>query len=176
MFLLYLAGHGTVFDGAYHFIPPEAIYTNEQDFRAASLDEQGFQSLLKTIRAQKSLILLDTCHAGAMKLASVASGLAIRGDLDEKTAITKLQRATGRTVLMASSDKAMALEGYQQHGFFTAALLQGLSGEADTDKDHRVDGLELAMFVEKRVPIISKDRQFPIHESNGNNFPIRYLQ
>ena len=176
VFLLYLAGHGTVFDGAYHFIPPEAIYTNEQDFRAASLDEQGFQSLLKTIRAQKSLILLDTCHAGAMKLASVASGLAIRGDLDEKTAITKLQRATGRTVLMASSDKAMALEGYQQHGFFTAALLQGLSGEADTDKDHRVDGLELAMFVEKRVPIISKDRQFPIHESNGNNFPIRYLQ
>ena len=176
VFLLYLAGHGTVFDGAYHFIPPEAIYTNEQDFRAASLDEQGFQSLLKTIRAQKSLILLDTCHAGAMKLASVASGLAIRGDLDEKTAITKLQRATGRTVLMASSDKAMALEGYQQHGFFTAALLQNLSGEADTDKDHRVDGLELAMFVEKRVPIISKDRQFPIHESNGNNFPIRYLQ
>ncbi len=176
VFLLYLAGHGAVFDGAYHFIPPEAIYTNEQDFRAASLNTQGFQDLLKTIRAQKSLILLDTCHAGAMKLASLASGLAMRGDLDEKTAITKLQRATGRTVLMASSDKAMALEGYQQHGFFTAALLQGLNGEADTDKDHRVDGLELAIFVEKRVPIISKDRQFPIHESNGNNFPIRYLQ
>ena len=165
-----------MFDGAYHFIPTEAIYHNEKDFRTASLDEQGFRELLKTIPAQKSLILLDTCYAGAIKLDALASGLAMRGDLTEKTAITKLMRATGRTVLMASSDKAMALEGFQQHGFFTAALLQNLSGEADTDKDHRVDGLELAMFVEKRVPIISKDRQFPIHESNGNNFPIRYLQ
>jgi WD40 repeat protein len=176
VFLLYLAGHGMVFDGAYHFIPTEAIYNNEKDFRAASLDEQGFRELLKTIPAQKSLILLDTCYAGAIKLDALASGLAMRGDLTEKTAITKLMRATGRTVLMASSDKAMAIEGYQQHGFFTAALLQGLQGEADTDKDHIVDGLELAIFVEKRVPVISKDRQFPIHESNGTNFPIGTAQ
>ncbi len=176
VFLLYLAGHGAVFDGAYHFIPTEAIYRNEKDFRAASLDEQGFRELLKTIPAQKSLILLDTCYAGAIKLDGLASGLAMRGDLTEKTAITKLMRATGRTVLMASSDKAMALEGFQQHGFFTAALLQGLQGEADTDHDHVVDGLELASFVEKRVPVISKDRQFPIHESNGTNFPIGFAQ
>lgn len=176
VFLLYLAGHGAVFDGAYHFVPQDDIYRSEKNFRAASLNQQDFQDLLKTIRAQKSLILLDTCYAGAVKLAALASGLAVRGDLEEKTAITKLMRATGRTVLMASSDKTMALEGYKDHGFFTYALLQGLQGAADSNHNDEISTLELADFVSDLVPKISKDKQFPIHESNGNAFPIGYTR
>jgi len=177
VFLLYMAGHAAVFEGTYHFIPQDDIYRSEKDFRAASLDEQGLQDLLKTIRAQKSLIFLDTCFAGAaVKLASVPNALAARGDLEEKTAITKLMRATGRTVLMASSDKTMAFEGYQGHGIFSYVLLEGLQGKADTDHNGEISTLELAAYVSDRVPQVSHDRQFPIHESNGNVFPIGYVR
>jgi uncharacterized caspase-like protein len=103
VFVLYLAGHGVVLGGSYHFIPVDAIYRNENAFRQASLNEHRLRELLAKIRAQKSLVILDTCYAGAAsKLASFATAVAARGDLSEKTAITKLRRATGRAVLAAS--------------------------------------------------------------------------
>jgi WD40 repeat protein len=173
VFVLYMAGHGIVLSGAYHFIPADAIYRNEQALRKASLDEQRLRDLLKKIRAQKSLIILDTCYAGAAsKLASLTTAATARGDLSEKTAITKLMRATGRAVLAASSDKQLALEGHQGHGFFTFALLQGLKGQADLNKNGEISTLELAEFVSHEVPKITRDRQFPIHESQGLPFPI----
>jgi uncharacterized caspase-like protein len=173
VFVLYLAGHGIVLSSAYHFIPADAIYHNEQALREASLDEQRLRELLAKIRAQKSLIILDTCYAGAAsKLASLTTTVAARGDLSEKTAITKLMRATGRAVLAASSDKQLALENYQGHGFFTFALLQGLKGQADLNKDGEISTLELAQFVSEEVPKITQDRQFPIHESHGSPFTI----
>jgi uncharacterized caspase-like protein len=173
VFVLFLAGHGIVLSDVYHFIPADAIYRNEQALREASLDKQRLQDLLKEIRAQKSLLILDTCYAGAAsKLASLTTAVAARGDLSEKTAITKLMRATGRTVLAASSDKQLALEGHQGHGFFTFALLQGLKGQADFDENGEISTLELAQFVSDEVPKITQDRQFPIHESQGLPFPI----
>ncbi len=81
-------------------------------------------------------------------------------------------RATGRAVLAASSDKQLALENYQGHGFFTFALLQGLKGRADLNKNGEISTLELAQFVSDEVPKITQDRQFPIHESQGSPFTI----
>jgi uncharacterized caspase-like protein len=148
VFVLFLAGHGIVLSDVYHFIPADAIYRNEQALREASLYKQRLQDLLKEIRAQKSLLILDTCYAGAAsKLASLTTAAAARGDLSEKTAITKLMRATGRAVLAASSDKQLALEGHQGHGFFTFALLQGLKGQADLNKNGEISTLELAQSV-----------------------------
>jgi WD40 repeat protein len=164
VFLLYLAGHGMVFDGAFHFIPQEN--TNEEDFRNSSLDEQGFQALLETIHAQYSLILLDTCHAGVMTHWDFK---------EEETAFIKLKRATGRTVLAASFDKAWE-NNELKHGFFTTALLNGLQGDADANRDKQVSMLELVMFALDQVPIISHHLQKASQASTGDNYPIRYLQ
>lgn len=53
-------------------------------------------------------------------------------------------------------------------------LPQGLQGEADSNHNAEISALELADFVSELVPKISKDRQLPIHESNGNAFPVGY--
>ncbi len=174
VFVLFLAGHGIVLSDMYHFIPYDAIYSSENAFREGSVSEQRLRDWLAKIRARKSLIILDTCYAGAAgKLASVATTLAARGGPSEQTAITRLYRATGRAVLAASSSSQLALEGYQGHGFFTSALLTGLQGEADRAKDGAIEVLELAKFVQDEVPKISNERQFPVFESQGLiDFPI----
>ena len=79
MFVLYLAGHGIVLEGSYHFIPSEAVYSSENAMHEQSLNEQRLRELLAKIHAQKSLIILDTCYAGAAgNLASFATALAVR--------------------------------------------------------------------------------------------------
>jgi uncharacterized caspase-like protein len=129
--------------------------------------------LLAKIKARKSVIILDTCYAGAASSLSGLPNLVATRGLGEKTAITRLMRATGRAVLAASSDKQLALEGHQGHGYFTSALLQGLGGQADGDKDQQIDILELASFLDREVPRISRDRQFPVLETQGlKAFPI----
>ena len=167
--IVYLAGHGTSLNGEYHFIPWDLIYENERTLREQSVDQQRFQSWLAMIPAQKSVMILDTCNAIAF------STLAARS-LSEKTAIDKLMRATGRATLAASSELQNALEGYEGHGVFTFALLQGLQGRADRNKNQAIDIDELASYVADEVPRITLKRfgyeQFPMRELHGMNFPI----
>ncbi len=134
VFVLFLSGHGITVDGQYHFIPADLIYTNRKALRAGSVDQRRLQTWLGAIKAQKSLVLLDTCQAGSFRMAasSALSTFAMAKGLEEKSAIDKLMRATGRAVIAASTERQFALEGYKGHGVFTYALLQGLRGAADT--------------------------------------------
>ncbi|ASF48105.1 caspase family protein [Methylovulum psychrotolerans] len=174
VFILYLAGHGQAIDGNYHFAPWETVITNADSLRTGGLDEQGLQTLLAQINTSKALVLLDTCGAGAFTMAARPKLLATR-DIDQKTAISRLMRATGRAVLAATADDKMALEGYEQHGVFTYALLEGLKN-ADDDDDSLVDTGELAKFVERKVPEITLKQwnyeQFPMHDLQGMSFAI----
>jgi uncharacterized caspase-like protein len=170
-FVLYLAGHGTAIDGEYTFVPWNAIYSSSQSLHDQSLNEERLQSLLKNIHANKSLLLLDTCSAGA--------AIAGRDPLiTEKGSIERLSKLTGRAILAASSSDQMALEGYQGHGVFTYAVLDGLSTAFDSVGLIQVT--TLADHVERLVPDITQQRwgyeQFPMRLITGQTFPIARKQ
>ena len=171
VFVLYVAGHGLSLDGKYHFIPWDLVYQNEESVRKNSITHERLQRFLAMIPALKSVILLDTCNAGAF--AKPAS----RG-LSEKTAIDKLIRATGRATIAASSDTQVALEGHKGHGVFTYVLLQGLKGEADRkgDGNREISINELAEYIGEEVPKITYRKwgyeQFPMQNLQGRSFPI----
>lgn len=178
VFVLYLAGHGRSFDGRYHFLPSEAIYENEESLRQSGLSEEDLKGLLQKVRAQKSLVVLDTCQAGAgLGLAALAT---TRGP-EMKDAIFRLMKTTGRAVLAATTDKDVAFEGYKEHGVFTYALLEGLRGAADRpERDGRRDGVitidELSDYLQQEVPRITLEKFhkeiFPMRSVEGNSFPI----
>ncbi len=164
-FVLYLAGHGTAINGEYTFVPWNAVFSSIDELHEQSLGEDRLQKLLRSVLATKTLLLLDTCSAGA----------AIPGrDLGEKGTIDRLGKLTGRAILAASSTEQMALEGYKDHGVFTFAVLDGLSTEADAEGLIQVS--KLADHIQSLVPEITSKRwgyeQFPMRLIQGQSFPI----
>jgi|GEM_PF-256538 len=173
IFIFYLSGHGVTFEGQYHFLPADFRYHNEDSIRQKAINQDMLQQWLGQIAAEKNLVLLDTCNSGAF----IQSHIATRG-LAEKTAIEKLNRATGRAIIAASSDSQVALEGYKGHGVFTYTLLKALV-EADEKNGNR-DGLtsttEMAAYVGERVPEVTYQKwgyeQVPQILLQGNEFPV----
>jgi WD40 repeat protein len=167
-FVFFVAGHGTARDGQYHFIPADLIYENDDVLVSRSFNQARIEKNLKRITAGRTLVVLDTCSSGAM---------AGRAGPEDKAAIAQLMRSTGHAVLAAASSDQMALEqGEAGHGVFTYALLQGIEGSADTNRDGIVDIDELASYLARSVPEITKRRwgieQRPMRKTAGTPFPV----
>lgn len=170
VFVLYMAGHGATVEGLYHYLPVDIAPSNLDDVRRDGLAQERLESLLASVPALKSVILLDTCHAGAFALPG-ARGLA------ELSAMDRLRRATGRAIMAASTAQQQALEGHEGHGVFTYALLAGLKGAAPTRGQERMITVnDLAQFVGDEVRRITKLRfgveQIPVQNLQGASFPI----
>jgi len=177
IFMLYLAGHGTTLDGRYHFIPQDFHYANEDAVRHNAITQDHLQRWLASVPARKSILLIDTCESG-----SFSQSLAVMRGMIEKTAIDRLSRATGRATIVAATDAQPAMEGYEGHGVFTYAVLQGLR-YADTVSGNRdgITGLfELAAYVHTRVPEITMQtfayEQIPQVHMQGSDFPLAWCK
>jgi WD40 repeat protein len=172
VFVFFMAGHGKTVDGRFYFIPQDFRYTGDASFAASGVGQDLLQQWLARIPARKSVLLFDACESGALTQDQPA-----RRGMEELTAIDRLTRAMGRTVLTATTDDQPAAEGVNGHGVFTYALLQGF-GEAQADQDGLIAVTELASYVDRRVPEISyaafKMRQVPQMKIVGSNFPIAH--
>ena len=117
------------------------------------MNQEELQALLAKVPAQKSLILLDTCYAGAF------TEMISQGDV-QKTGLDRLDRLPPAALLYRLSvSMQVALEGYQGHGVFTHSLLRGLQGDADRvygNDDGEIDIQELGRSIEALVPQISR--------------------
>ena len=95
---------------------------------------------------------------------------------DEK-AIVQLARSSGVIWIASSGSKQFATEfEVLKHGVFTYSLLEALDGKADQGGDNKVTVNELRLYMEERVPELTKqyggDAQFPTSYIHGNDFPI----
>jgi WD40 repeat protein len=175
VFLFFLAGHGITEerDGVYYFLPVDFRYTDQESIARQGISLTDFKRYLAGIQAMKSLILLDTCNSG-----SFVEGLASRG-LTEKTALTKLARSVGRATIAASSKNQAALEGYQGHGVFSFAVLEGIRGKA-ANRQGEITINHLASFIEETLPGLTFKKwgyeQVPQKSLVGNDFPFGMTQ
>ena len=169
--VIYLAGHGKAPDGKnYHFIPADFIYDGPEAFnRGKTLSQERLEVMLKDLGAGKRLLILDTCDSG-----SATDSRA--GDTEQKDAIARLMRSTGRHILAAASPQGKALEnGVQGHGVYTFALLEGLAGKADPNNTGMIEIDALADYVSRRVPELTRPagyEQRPMRSAKEQSFPI----
>ncbi|MDY0383553.1 caspase family protein [Trichlorobacter sp.] len=174
LFILYIASHGTVDEGEYFLITANVGALSTQKLKNDALSQIQLKELVANIPSTKKLIVIDTCNAGQLGQA-MQTALLTRG-MSEDTAMKVLSRAVGSTILSASTSVQEALEGYQGHGLFTWALVQGLQGKADKGKTGYVRTTDLAAYVEDEVPNLAekifKRAQFPTVSISGQGFPV----
>lgn len=174
LFVFYVASHGTVDNSEYFLITSNVGSTATARLKQDALSQDTLKELLANVPATKKLIVLDTCNAGKLG-ESLQVAMLTRGMSDD-TAMKILSRAVGSTILSAASSVQEALEGYQGHGLFTFVLTEGLKGAADSDKDGFVKTLELADYVDTKVPELAekvfRHKQYPIVSPSGMGFPV----
>lgn len=178
VFVFYYAGHGSMSvvneedKSVFYLVPYEItnLYSDEI-LQKYGISAGELQTISKGIKAQKQLFVLDACQSGG-----AVNVLANRGAIEEK-AMALLARSTGTYFLTASGSEQLAGEfAILRHGVFTFALLQGLSGQADANKDGKISVKELSLFVENKVPELSEkykgNNQFPVSYGFGQDFPL----
>jgi len=166
--IVYLAGHGTAIDGKYYFLPYELPADSSEAILKVGVSQAEIITALGEVPARRVLILLDSCHSGAV-------ALAMRG-LEEERATKLLSKTAGVHVLAASNYAQAAMElAKLGHGVFTYALLEGLSGKADDNRDNTVIVSELSAFTFKTVRAMSASmgaQQYPTTDMHGEDFPL----
>jgi hypothetical protein len=173
VFFMFYAGHGSMLDEKFYFIPTEVVRLYDADkLKEFAIADTQMQDMLKDIKALKQMIVLDACHSGAS-----TEVLALRGSSEEK-ALAQLSRTTGIHVLAAAGSEQTAAEFESLgHGLFTYLLLEALSGRADgAPHDGKVTVYELRSYIDNLVPEYSlkyKGKpQYPNTFSRGNDFPL----
>lgn len=146
--LVYLAGHGL--QGFY--VPTDSDgYRNRVEYDV-------IKERLNLCQARQKLVIADACYAGSL--------LAARTPMFESVDLfyKKLLASGGGTAfLLSSKSEEFSLEsqGLRQ-GVFSHFLIEGLKGEADTNKDKIITLDELYTYVYGNVRAYSGNLQTPV--------------
>jgi WD40 repeat protein len=174
VFVFYYAGHGSMVENEFFFIPSESIRLYElMALRKEALEAATLQEKFKNIKALKQLIVMDACQSGGS-----VELLANRGAAEEK-AIAQLSRSAGIHVMASAGSDQFATEFAELgHGLFTYVLIKALQGDADgAPKDGKVTIYELKSFLDDQVPELTRKMkgkpQYPYTFSRGQDFPVR---
>lgn len=173
VFIFYYAGHGSMVDNKFYFIPTETLRLYDpSSLHKDAIEASALQEKLKQIKALKQLIIMDACQSGG-----TVELLANRGAGEEK-AIAQLSRSAGIHVMASAGSEQFAAEFTELgHGLFTYVLLRALQGEADgAPKDGKVTIYELKSFIDDQVPEMTRKLkgkpQYPYTFSRGQDFPV----
>jgi hypothetical protein len=164
--IIFVAGHGIkrLDTGTFYFLPYDAT---EQSLLTRGLRWTDFEESVKIIsqRVKNVVLILDTCHAGSLQIG--LRGIKLGYDLS-----TPFNRR-GIFVLSATQPHEQAHESKEwQHGAFTYAVVEGIKGEADFDKDKIIDTIKLFHYVERRVVKMTNGKQHPRFQMGGGSLPI----
>jgi hypothetical protein len=172
-FVFYLAGHGTVVNDTYYFLPQDVQTSSDQALEKTALSADLLGTMLTSVPATKQLLVLDTCRAG--KLIEDGKIYSRRG-LEEVRSHNLLSRTSGTFLIAATKEKDYAFEIPQLgHGVLTYSVLETL-GVKDGKGETAVTANELLRAVSQRVPELSQKyngvRQMVVQYSSGQDFPL----
>jgi hypothetical protein len=170
--IAFISGHGT-YDARknYYFIPHDVKLEN---LRGTGVKWEEFQDTLSSLPS-KAMLFVDTCHAGRVTGKTKGSR-----DFDITAVIADLATDEAGVVVMASSTgREVSLEDEKWgHGAFTLALIEGLSGKADDNRDGAVYLTEIDDYVTNRVKELTNGEQHPTTQkpTTVRSFPLMVVK
>ena len=173
--VFFFSGHGGMKeigpDAGTFLIPFDC---NPGRLRETAIESEELTTLLKEVRAQRLVVLLDACHsAGAGELKALDPLPDIKAGFDEKT-FDRLAQGVGRIIIASSrSSEVSLILPNMQNSLFTHFLLEALKGSAPTHGDGLVRVFDVFHYVSENVPARAAGQHpiFKAHEME-NNFPL----
>ncbi len=153
--ILYFSGHGTNLSGDdadFLYLTADArgfTFTDPAIRQSTTLSSSELTEFMKTIAAQKFVLIFDACASGRM----VENMLAKR-DVPTSTlrAMERMKDRTGTYILSGCAADAVSYEASQfGQGLLTYSLLSGMKGAALRD-NRFVDVLKLFQYAKEEVP------------------------
>ena len=162
------AGHGSQdADGKLYLLP---VDVDKEDLLSTAVAGEQVKSVLAGIPG-RVIVLLDACHSGAVD----GDKRRAAGSLTDDLVRDLVTDDYGVIVMCSSMGKEFSLESAAvEHGFFTLALVEGLSGKADYNKSGVVYLNGLDLYVTTRVKELSKGKQHPVttRPTSIRSFPL----
>jgi len=149
---VYFSGHGAPNPktGEAYLVPYDGdpVFLNNTGYPLSRL----YQSLAD-LPAKEVVVVLDSCFSGAGGRSIIAKGM--------RPIITELKSpllGKGKTIVLAASGGQQISSTYEQkaHGLMTYFFLKGLQGEADTNKDGKIDIAELFEYLRPQVERVAR--------------------
>ena len=141
--LFAFSGHGMEENDMSYLLPADA---RTGVLAETAIGVKWIKETLGHASARAKIVILDACHAGAMK------GKADAGRMTEKFSSEILDLAEGFAMLSSCKLNESSYEWEEkQHGVFSYFLCEGLRGYADADGDGIVTVSEASSYVTKKV-------------------------
>jgi WD40 repeat protein len=154
--ILFFSGHGAKDEaGSFYFVPVDVEPT---DLLATGVSGSQFKDALEAIPG-RVLVMLDACHAGAAGGDTRKAVEVVTDDLVRDLATDDY----GVVVMCSSMGREYSMESEQdQHGYFTLALIEALSGRADFNHDGSIYLTEVDAYLSDRIKELTGGKQHPV--------------
>lgn len=171
--ILFMAGHGMNDNtGNYYYLPHNI---NLDQLLRTGVAYNDIKITLNSL-AGKAVFFIDTCHSGNALGTAKTRGVGT----DVNGIVSELASAeNGVVVFTASTGKQLSQESAEWgNGAFTKAVVEGLNGKADFQKNGKITLKGLDFYVAERVKELTKGQQSPtsISPSGIGDFPLAILR
>lgn len=170
--IFFFAGHREFDnDGSVYFLP---VDVDPQDLLTTAIGDDQFKKALAGIPG-KMMTMLDSCNSGAVAGSQTGKRRSASSSLTDDLVRDLITDENGVVAMCSSTGREFSLENNEfRQGNFTLALVEGLSGKADFNKDGVVYLNELDTYVTDRVKELTKGQQHPVTGKPGSirSFPL----
>ncbi len=152
--VVFYAGHGDCkIEDQFYLVPVDASLRN---LSGTGISGETLKRALADLPST-TMLVLDACYAGSFD----GKKRKKRSLPEQSDALMRDLTYDAGLVVMCGASKDQEAAEEDGHGFFTQALVEGLSGKADMDKDGVVEVDELDVYVTRRVRKLSGNEQEP---------------
>jgi hypothetical protein len=155
--VVFYAGHGdSQIEGQFYLVPFDA---NLRKLGATGVSGESLRKALGDLPCT-TMLILDACDSGGFDAKATKTRKTRALPTATDTMLRQMVNDEGLVVMCGAAKGKEAAEE-NGHGFFTRAIVEGLSGKADFFKKGRVELYDLQAYVKTRVGQLSGDEQEP---------------
>ena len=170
--VIFLSSHGTPRNrdtAEVNYIATSDTETEPEDnLFATAFPMVEISDVVRTrIKAQRTVILLDTCHSGAAVGTRQERGGAVKDATASEKALDRIRQGIGRAIVTSSSPEEQSYEGKPfDNGYFTHFLLEALRKNKGNDSIEQVYAAvkqnvskAAGSIQRKQTPVLSKSER-----------------